>query len=313
MATRSLTDVYLLMRNNALRSRYHLHEFEQEFSERLQLVVLGDVEQGLENKDEEVLSPPLWIDQLEKAQETLTKLKDKITELKTLHSRHLHRPTFDESSEDEVLIDKCTADISNMFNGVHRLIQIVKSHAMDGSMRERRVTVNVVRSLATSLQELSMQFRATQNGYLRQIQSREERSKVYFENPSLDDYDVFNEDNIDDYFVRSKQITQQQLLFLEEENTKMAQQREQEVTAIVKSIVDLNAIFKDLSQMVADQGTVLDRIDYNIEQTQTKVFEGFKQLQKADAYQRKNRKMCAILVLAVTTILLFFTLIIVKT
>lgn len=64
--------------------------------------------------------------------------------------------------------------------------------------------------------------------------------------------------------------------------------------------------------MVADQGTVLDRIDYNIENTQVQVFEGFKQLQKADAYQRKNRKMCAIVTLAAVSMLLCLILIIVK-
>lgn len=169
-------------------------------------------------------------------------------------------------------------------------------------------------SLAISLQELSTQFRSTQNGYLKQLQSREDRSKIYFENQLFDDDDFYNQeaDTIDNYFVGSRQMTQQQLLVLEEENTKFVQEREQEINAIVKSIVDLNSIFKDLSQMVADQGTVLDRIDYNIEQTHVQVQEGFKQLQKADAYQRKNRKMCAIIVLAAVTILLFFILIVVK-
>lgn len=139
---------------------------------------------------------------------------------------------------------------------------------------------------------------------------------MYFENSTFEnDYDMFanQNDNIDDFFVNSsKQMTQQQLLYLEEENTQIAQQREHEINAVVKSIVELNEIFKDLSQMVLDQGSILDRIDYNIEQTHTQVYEGFKQLQKADAYQRKNRKMWAIIILAATTILLFFILIIVK-
>lgn len=168
--------------------------------------------------------------------------------------------------------------------------------------------------MAIALQELSSQFRGTQNNYLRQLQSREDRSKVYFENQNMGDEDFYTQENdsIDDYFVNSKQVTQQQLLLLEEENTKFAQEREQEINMIVKSIVDLNVIFKDLSQMVADQGTILDRIDFNIEQTHVQVQEGYKQLQKADAYQRKNRKMCAIIVLAAVTIVLLFILIIVK-
>lgn len=119
--------------------------------------------------------------------------------------------------------------------------------------------------------------------------------------------------DIDDYFVNSsRQMTQQQLLYLEEENIQVAQQREQEINSVVRSIVELNQIFKDLGQMVLDQGSVLDRIDYNIEKTHTQVYEGYKQLQKAHAYQTRHRKMWVIITLAATSILLLFILIVVK-
>lgn len=275
----------------------------------MHLVSLNEGEEGGSRPDNHM--PPPWIDYLEKAQYILPKLRSKINELKTLHSRHLHRPTFDDSTDDEVMIENCTSEISRMFTEIHRLVQIIKSHSYEGLLKERRLTQNVYHSLAIALQELSTQFRGTQNSYLRQLQSREDRSKIYFEDQNLVDY-YDQENDIDNYFVNSRQVTHQQLLVLEEENTRFAQEREQEINAIVKSIVDLNVIFKDLSQMVADQGTILDRIDYNIEQTHVQVQEGYKQLQKADAYQRKNRKMCAIIVLASVTILLFFILVIVK-
>lgn len=102
------------------------------------------------------------------------------------------------------------------------------------------------------------------------------------------------------------------MLLMQEENTKMVAEREEEVNKIVRSIVDLNEIFKDLAHMVHEQGTVLDRIDYNIEQTQVQVHEGYKQLQKADKYQKKNRKMHCIFVLSVTIIILVILLFIVK-
>ncbi|CAG9813794.1 unnamed protein product [Phaedon cochleariae] len=311
MASRSLTDVFLLMRNNAMRSR-HIYP-DQESSERMHLVSLNDMEDGTNPRSENRM-PPVWIDYLEKAQMILPKLKAKISDLKGLHSRHLHRSTFDESSEDEVAIENCTHEITRMFNECHRLVQIIKSHASEGVPKERKLTVNVYHALASALQEMSTYFRSTQNSYLRQIQSREDRSKMYFNNQNLEFDELYSQeaDDIDSYFANSKQMSHQQLLMLEEENTKYAQDHEQEVNAIVKSIMDLNDIFKDLSQMVVDQGTVLDRIDYNIEQTSIQVHEGFKQLQKADAYQRKNRKMCAIIVLAATIILLFFILIIIK-
>ena len=37
------------------------------------------------------------------------------------------------------------------------------------------------------------------------------------------------------------------------------------MTSIAASITDLADLFKDLSGLVIDQGTLLDRIDYNIE------------------------------------------------
>jgi syntaxin 16 len=91
------------------------------------------------------------------------------------------------------------------------------------------------------------------------LNSREERSKQYFDTVLDQDFSQGTDwevDNIDEQFglaSASGLVSQQQLLLLEEENTRMAARREHEVRQIVKSIVDLNEIFKDLAQMVVDQ------------------------------------------------------------
>lgn len=131
------------------------------------------------------------------------------------------------------------------------------------------------------------------------------------------DYFDQSDEQIDEFFQKSipqsgGRMTQQQLLLFEEENTKVAEHREKEVIKIVQSISDLHDIFKDLGQMVQEQGTVLDRIDFNVEQTQVRVTEGYKQLQKAEMYQRKNRKMYCIVVLAGVTLFMMILLIITK-
>jgi syntaxin 16 len=96
-----------------------------------------------------------------------------------------------------------------------------------------------------------------------ELNSREERSKQYFDTaldqdfPQGADWEV---DNIDQQFGLGPvggSLTQQQLLLLEEDNTRMAAQREHEVRQIVKSIVDINEIFKDLANMVADQVMII--------------------------------------------------------
>lgn len=52
-----------------------------------------------------------------------------------------------------------------------------------------------------------------------------------------------------------------------------AQERDREVRNILQSINDLAQIMKDLSVLVIDQGTIVDRIDYNMEQVCAKSIE----------------------------------------
>lgn len=55
-------------------------------------------------------------------------------------------------------------------------------------------------------------------------------------------------------------------------------QREREITDIAKGIIELADIFKELQTMVIDQGTLLDRIDYNIERMNVSVKAADKEL-----------------------------------
>ena len=186
---------------------------------------------------------------------------------------------------------------------------------------------NVEKNLLIMLQHTTETFRNSQRKYLDEKTNLEKRSQIFFENftneneakNSVDTFDNFlnmddqaprsgksvnayldDDERLDEYFQMSasQPLDQRKMLMIEADNIRMIESREQEVNKIVSSIVDLNVIFKDLSQLVQEQGTVLDRIDYNIECTQTKVFEGYKQLQKAERYQRKNRKVVCILILA---------------
>ena len=60
--------------------------------------------------------------------------------------------------------------------------------------------------------------------------------------------------------------------------------RDRELTEIAKSISSLAELFKDLSVLVIDQGTLLDSVEYNIEQTAVQVQEAVKELNVATRY-----------------------------
>lgn len=59
-------------------------------------------------------------------------------------------------------------------------------------------------------------------------------------------------------------MTQAELI--EEEESSMTQRRKnKEIKTLVSTINDLAVLFKELSVLVVEQGTILDRIDFNIE------------------------------------------------
>lgn len=76
-------------------------------------------------------------------------------------------------------------------------------------------------------------------------------------------------------------------------------ERDVEITRIAKSIEELAAIFKELAVLIIDQGTILDRIDYNMETAVASATEGVKHLQKAEEHQKNALSVKCIILLCV--------------
>lgn len=87
-------------------------------------------------------------------------------------------------------------------------------------------------------------------------------------------------------------------------------EREKEIQQVVESVNELAQIMKDLSVLVIDQGTIVDRIDYNIQNVATTVEDGLKQLQKAERTQKKGGMvMCASVLLIMCFVMLVLLII----
>lgn len=76
----------------------------------------------------------------------------------------------------------------------------------------------------------------------------------------------------------------QQAQIQETDQTHDIQLRDRELTEIANSIASLAELFKDLSILVIDQGTLLDSIEYNIEQTSVHIAEAVKELDVATRF-----------------------------
>lgn len=152
-----------------------------------------------------------------------------------------------------------------------------------------------------------------------------ERSSTPSQNPYTDP--SMMESETDKSFSQS--TLQQTSLKRINSNDVAIAQREREINEIAQGIIELADIFKDLQGMVIDQGTMLDRIDYNIEKMSVHVKAADKELNvvcllsnrsawaammliaiQATGYQRKYTKRKILLLLLLLVIGMFILLLV---
>ena len=76
---------------------------------------------------------------------------------------------------------------------------------------------------------------------------------------------------------------------LTEEPDFILQSRDNELNEIIKGVTNLQELFKDLQTIVIEQGTILDRIDYNIDIGFNNVSKGKKKIIDAN---EKHKSSC---------------------
>uniref|UniRef100_H2YZ54 t-SNARE coiled-coil homology domain-containing protein n=1 Tax=Ciona savignyi TaxID=51511 RepID=H2YZ54_CIOSA len=307
MAVRSLTEAFILMRNNALQSKNMFASHHSDYEEDGDMVALV----GNKKYDEESrigfrkCLPPQWTDETHDLKYNISKIEEKMADLSLLHDKHLHRPTLDDDVEEEHEIEVMTQEVTHLFHQCSSTIKVIRKKAQN-SEQERVIVNNVVSSYASKVQNLSTDFRKAQSSYLKKLKNREERSHHFFSSTSVLMPEHIEDDVDDADFNRA--LSQDQVAIINQ-NTVNIDQRESEIRSVVQSINDLAEIFNDLGNIVVEQGTVLDRIDYNVEHAVLKTETGLGELKKAEEYQKKNRKLLVIVVMAVITIILLIILI----
>ncbi len=73
-------------------------------------------------------------------------------------------------------------------------------------------------------------------------------------------------------------------------------ERMREIQRVAKSVEDLAVLFKELATLVVDQGTILDRIDVNMETAVVHVKKGLESIQDADKLQKNARPIKCMIV-----------------
>jgi len=263
----------------------------------------------------------------------LASVRGDLASLADAQARHL-LPAFgeDDTSAAEEAIASSTRSVTA---ALHRAERELRALAPDGrGAAERRVVDNIKRALAAGLQSLSLSFRADQKEYMRKLQGMKEavgqpgrgrggratrgqrhlgggggrgssggvgggRSSAYDPASGV----VEGEDAVlleleletDMYDTGFDDAQSSEAA----DARRRAEARSAEVTGIATSITELAVMVKDLAALVIDQGTVLDRVDYNVEEVRSETDRAVGQLRRAERSQRQRASFWCIMCLAI--------------
>lgn len=112
--------------------------------------------------------PPAWVDVSEEVAASIHQAQVKLAELKKCHAKAL-TPSFGDGREDQRVIEVLTVEITDILRKSETRLQKLSA---SGSSADLNVRKNVQRSLATGLQNLSVELRRMQSLYLKQLRQQ---------------------------------------------------------------------------------------------------------------------------------------------
>lgn len=263
--------------------------------------------------------PPIFIDIAQDVDDYLLEVRRLSEQLAKVYRKN-SLPGFEDKSHDEALIEDLSFKVIQMLQKCYavmkRLKTIYNSQFVDGKQLSREELIildNLQKIYAEKIQTESNKFRVLQNNYLKFLNKddlKPIRNKASAENTLLlddEEEEAAREKreglDIEDY---SKRTLQRQQQLHDTSAEAYLRERDEEITQLARGVLEVSTIFREMQDLVVDQGTIVDRIDYNLENTVVELKSADKELNKATHYQKRTQKCKVILLLTLCVIALFF-------
>ena len=162
-----------------------------------------------------------------------------------------------------------------------------------------QIKENMNQNILSEFIIFSKKFKLNQEIYLKKceelvIEDDEEDKEINntIEMKEISTTNSENEDNV-------QRNNSDQNFLMKDEPDLLLQERDNEIGNIVKGVNTLHEMFKDMNILVNEQGTILDRIDYNIDSGFDKVVKSKKKINNANESRKGSCFRNIILVLMV--------------
>lgn len=264
----------------------------------------------IENQEEN--TKPIWSNAVEKIRENLSYCKESIEKIKIVQAR-LSLPSFqDMKNEQERLnksIDIITKTLKNCTRSTISLTSFSNLSDVDVTILKR-----IQQNILGEIRNLTSELKTQQERYKNQIEKdniTRDNLTDFYGDPRLSQADssqavAFRNESFNSGipFLLERVDTQERRDYIELNET-MISQRETEIQKLARSIVELSEMFQDLNALIIEQGTVLDRIDYNVTMAAESTQKAVVELEKAKKLQSTCcRKILYILISVIVVIII---------
>ena len=162
-----------------------------------------------------------------------------------------------------------------------------------------QIKENMNQNIVSEFMVFSKKFKLNQELYSKKCEellieddySEKESNSLY----EMNEISTTNSEGNDNY----QRTSTDQGLLMKEEPDFLLQQRENELDNIVKGVNNLHEMFKDMNILVNEQGTILDRIDYNIDLGFDHVVKAKKKINDANESRKGSCFRNAIIILMI--------------
>jgi len=303
MAVRSRTQIYMKMRDSLKTHRRGPRTTQElkDFKIHKPLFAAQSDDEGSNLDARAYTVPPKWVSLVTDMNADISSIKIKLSDLQEMSGKALLPGFGDEEEDTETQITQTVGEVSELFKRAQLKMKMMGSQQADGGTGdEQEVRHNIQRRVAKQLQELEAEFRKGHKSYIAKLKGQtieEYRPDLTLNKPAANvGASSFFEDEeqaqgcVDPRFSAQQTL---QLVMMDQ----LSAEREKQINQVAESVNDLADIFKEIQVLVIDQGTVLDRIDYNIEQAAGKIGDAELELRKANEYQKKSKTMLCIYLL----------------
>lgn len=234
-----------------------------------------------------VAKPPPWVRVLAHFDELEATVAAKMERLHAAQTEFFN-PKFvsaDEEEEQKNTLQGQQHDIQKLMKELERMVVSGIRAADPNNGDEVVAAANVQRLLSHRLATLATGFKDGQQWFADNLKRREAKVKRFNKLGSAETQEKLErEEKIAGYLeLGYTQADIQELLVMD----RQAEETSKEVRDIMSSIQEIHQMFADLKTLVDEQGTIIDRIDYNVEEAGKKISGGLKELQKARVEQKK--------------------------